>query len=50
MTNELVAISELLKPNSTPLEVSHFILNNDNFIPHVAVALRIILTIPVSVA
>jgi len=50
MTDELVAISELLKPNSTPLEVLQFIVNNKNFVPNVAVALRIILTMPVSVA
>ncbi|KAL4083964.1 hypothetical protein QTP88_029280 [Uroleucon formosanum] len=50
MTDELVAISELLKPNSTPLEVLQFIVNNNNFVPNVAVALRIILTMPVSVA
>ncbi|KAF0746704.1 zinc finger MYM-type protein 1-like [Aphis craccivora] len=47
MTDELVAISDLLKPNSTPLEMSQFIVNNNNFIPNVAVALRIILTMPV---
>ncbi|XP_025420683.1 uncharacterized protein LOC112690802 [Sipha flava] len=50
MTDELVATSELLKPNSTPLEVLQFIVNNNNFVPNVAVALRIILTMPVSVA
>jgi hypothetical protein len=36
-------------PNSTPLEVLQFIVNNNNFVPNVAVALRIILTMPVSV-
>ena len=50
MTDELVAISELLIPNSTPLEVLQFIVNNNNFVINVAVALRIILTMPVSVA
>jgi len=49
MTDELVAISELLKSNSTPLEVLQFIVNNDNFVPNVVVALRVILTMPVSV-
>jgi hypothetical protein len=34
----------------TPLEVLQFIVNNNNFVPNVAVALRIILTRPVSVA
>ena len=50
MADELVAISELLIPNSTPLEVLQFIVNNNNFVPNVAVALCIILTMPVSVA
>lgn len=50
-TDELVAIPELLKPNTTPLEVLQFIVNNNSFVPNVAaVALRIILTMPVSVA
>jgi len=48
MTDELVAISELLKPNSTPLEVLLFIVNNNNFVPNIAVALRVILTMLVS--
>lgn len=47
MTDELVAVSELLKTNSTPLEELKFIENNDNFSTE-AVALCIILTTPVS--
>lgn len=50
MTDELVAISELLKPNTTPLEVLRFIVNINNFVSNVAEALHIILTMPVSVA
>ncbi|VVC41213.1 Ribonuclease H-like domain,HAT, C-terminal dimerisation domain,Domain of unknown function DUF4371 [Cinara cedri] len=50
MTDELVAISGLLKPNSTPLKFLKFIVNNNNFARNVAVALCIILTMPVSVA
>lgn len=45
MTDELVAVSELLKPNSTLLEVLQYIVNNDNFIPNVTVAFRIILIV-----
>lgn len=50
MTDELVAIFELLKPNYTPLEVIQFIVNNNNFVPNIAVTLRIVLTTPVTVA
>jgi hypothetical protein len=44
MTDELVPISEVLRPNSTPLEVLQFIVNNNNLVPNIAVAFRIILT------
>lgn len=44
------AVSELLKPNSTPLEVLQFMVNNKNVMPNVTVALRITLTMPPSVA
>lgn len=49
MTDELVAKSELLKPNSILLELLQFVVNNTNFVPNVAVALRIILSMSVSV-
>jgi hypothetical protein len=51
MMYKLVAISELLKPSNIPLEIFQFILNKGNFVlnERVAVAVRIILTMPVSV-
>jgi hypothetical protein len=47
MTDDLVAIFELLKLNSTPLEVLQFIINSDNFVLNIIIALPIILTMPV---
>lgn len=44
MSDDLVAISELLTPNNTPLEVLQIFVNNNNFVSNVAVALQIILT------
>jgi len=41
-------ISELLKPNSTPLEVLQFIVNNNNFVPNLAVALILTMSMPVA--
>lgn len=49
MTDELVAKSELLKPKSILMELLQFVVNNKNFVLNVAVALRIILSMPVSV-
>jgi hypothetical protein len=48
ISDKLVAISELLKSNNTLMNVLQFIINNDNFLPNVVVALRIILTMNVS--
>lgn len=39
MMNELVEISELLKPNSIPLKVFQFIVKNNNLVLNVAVAI-----------
>lgn len=44
MSDDLVAISELLTPNNTPLEVLQIFVNNNNFVSNVAVAFQIILT------
>jgi len=40
MTDEFLAIFSLLKPNNTPLEVLQLIVNSNNFVPNVAVALN----------
>jgi hypothetical protein len=49
MMEELDALSVLVKTNAPPLEVLRFITKYD-FAPNVAVALRILLTLPMSVA
>jgi hypothetical protein len=46
---ELNALSVLVKTNAPPLEVLQLIIKYD-FAPNVAVALRILLTLPVPVA
>uniref|UniRef100_A0A452I851 HAT C-terminal dimerisation domain-containing protein n=1 Tax=Gopherus agassizii TaxID=38772 RepID=A0A452I851_9SAUR len=48
--DELIALSELISPKTSPLKVLEFIARNDFFTPNTAVALRILLTLPVSVA
>ncbi|XP_065658618.1 zinc finger MYM-type protein 1-like [Hydra vulgaris] len=47
---ELLALSELIEPKTSPLKVLEFILRNNNFTPNISIALRILLTQPVSVA
>jgi hypothetical protein len=49
MMEELDALSVLVKTNASPLEVLQFITKYD-FAPNVAAALRILLTLPMSVA
>jgi hypothetical protein len=49
MMEELDVLSVLVKTNAPPLEVLQFMTKYD-FTPNVAVALRIILTLPMSVA
>jgi hypothetical protein len=49
MMEELDALSVLIKSDAPPLEVLRFITKYD-FAPNVAVALRILLTLPMSVA
>lgn len=48
--DELIALSELISPKTSPLKVLEFIARNDFFTPNTAIALRILLTLPVSVA
>jgi hypothetical protein len=48
--DELLALMNLVKPNTSPAEVLEFIAKNDFFTPNTAVALRILLTLPVTVA
>uniref|UniRef100_A0A8C0J4B3 HAT C-terminal dimerisation domain-containing protein n=1 Tax=Chelonoidis abingdonii TaxID=106734 RepID=A0A8C0J4B3_CHEAB len=48
--DELIALSELISPKTSPLKVLEFIARNDFFTPNTAVALCILLTLPVSVA
>lgn len=50
MADDLVTISELLKPNNIILKVLEFIINCDNFKLNIILALRIVLTIFVLVA
>ncbi|XP_065667807.1 zinc finger MYM-type protein 1-like [Hydra vulgaris] len=50
LLDELLALSELIEPKTSPLKVLEFILRNNNFTPNVSIALRILLTQPVSVA
>ena len=47
---ELLALMNLVKPNTSPAEVLEFIAKNDFFTPNTAVASRILLTLPVTVA
>lgn len=49
LRDELKVLSTLLKPNSSPLETLKFIKEFD-FAPNVSVALRILLTLPITVA
>jgi hypothetical protein len=49
MMEELDALSVLVKTNALPLEAQEFITKYD-FAPNVAVALPILLTLPMSVA
>ncbi|KAG6934133.1 hypothetical protein G0U57_017732, partial [Chelydra serpentina] len=48
--DELIALSELISPKTSPLKVLEFIARNDFFTPNTAIALCILLTVPVSVA
>ncbi|KAG6923679.1 hypothetical protein G0U57_019881, partial [Chelydra serpentina] len=48
--DELIALSELISPKTSPLKVLEFIARNDFFTPNTAIALCILLTLPVSVA
>ncbi|KAG6932937.1 hypothetical protein G0U57_020347 [Chelydra serpentina] len=48
--DELIALSELISPKTFPLKVLEFIARNDFFTPNTAIALHILLTLPVSVA
>ncbi|KAG6923009.1 hypothetical protein G0U57_000227 [Chelydra serpentina] len=48
--DELIALSELIGPKTSPLKVLEFIARNDFFTPNTAIALHILLTLPVSVA
>mgnify|MGYP003530496588 CR=1 FL=1 len=50
LLDELLALSELIEPKTSPIKVLQFILRNNNFTPNVSIALRILLTQPVSVA
>lgn len=50
LCDELSALTNLIEPNTSPVEVLQFIARNDFFTPNVAVALRILLTLPVSVS
>ncbi|XP_065675709.1 uncharacterized protein LOC136091917 [Hydra vulgaris] len=50
LLDELLALSELIEPKTSPLKVLEFILRNNNFTPNVSIALQILLTQPVSVA
>ncbi|CAM5105061.1 unnamed protein product [Natator depressus] len=48
--DELIALSELISPNTSPLKVLEFIARNYFFTLNTAIALRFLLTLPVSVA
>uniref|UniRef100_A0A452GMJ4 DUF4371 domain-containing protein n=1 Tax=Gopherus agassizii TaxID=38772 RepID=A0A452GMJ4_9SAUR len=48
--DELTALSVLICPKTSPLKVLEFIARNDFFTPNTAIALHILLTLPVSVA
>ncbi|XP_065642688.1 uncharacterized protein LOC136074310 [Hydra vulgaris] len=50
LLDELLTLSELIEPKTSPLKVLEFILRNNNFAPNVSITLRILLTQPVSVA
>ncbi|XP_065659594.1 uncharacterized protein LOC136083779 [Hydra vulgaris] len=50
LLDELLALSELIEPKTSPLKVLELILGNNNFTPNVSIALRILLTQPVSIA
>ncbi|CAM5097463.1 unnamed protein product [Natator depressus] len=48
--DELIALSEIISPKTSPLKVLEFIAKNDFFTPNTAIAVHILLTLPVSVA
>lgn len=50
MCDELVALSELLDPNLAPIDALRFLIRNKLATPNVIIALRILLTLPVTVA
>jgi len=39
LDSKLVVLSQLIKPNNSSLKVFQFIINNDSFVPYIAVAL-----------
>lgn len=49
LADELIVISNLVQEKATPMEVLKYALKND-FAPNVSVALRILLTLPITVA
>ncbi|XP_065654533.1 uncharacterized protein LOC136081164 [Hydra vulgaris] len=50
LLDELLALSKLIEPKTSSLKILEFMLRNNNFTPNVSIALRILLTQPVSVA
>lgn len=50
LCDELVPLLELIEPNTAPIEVLRFLVRNKLTTPNVVVALRILLTLPVTVA
>jgi hypothetical protein len=50
MADELKSLIPMIESNLTPVEILKFVINTGDFAPNVSVALRILLTLPVTVA
>jgi hypothetical protein len=50
MADELKSLIPMIESNLTPVEILKFVINTGDFAPNVLVALRILLTLPVTVA
>uniref|UniRef100_A0A2S2NTI1 Zinc finger MYM-type protein 1 n=1 Tax=Schizaphis graminum TaxID=13262 RepID=A0A2S2NTI1_SCHGA len=50
MAHELKSISAMVDDNLTPYELLTFVINAGDFAPNLSIALRILITLPVSVA
>lgn len=50
MADELTVLTTIVQSNLSPIELLKFVINTGDFAPNVCIALRILLTLPVTVA